>query len=224
MSHLEALQEIATANGGNRAFGETGYAASVDYVYGLVSALPGTRAWTQDFPAWYGGVRSVELRVADAAEPTYVHGLTYSPSTGPEGVTAALVAGPAGAAGCDAAGYADLDVAGKIVLVERFRCPTGGTLAGRVVPAAAAGAAAVLIYSDGPSRPTAGSLGTPDPDHHVPAGFIARDDGLALLARLEAGEDVSVYFQQTQVVEERITQNVFVETEGGDPDNVIVVG
>src|SRR3954462_11274373 len=30
--HLEALQRIADANGGNRASGSTGYAASVDYV------------------------------------------------------------------------------------------------------------------------------------------------------------------------------------------------
>lgn len=42
-------------------------------------------------------------------------------------------------------------------------------------------------------------------------------------ARLEAGETLEAYFQQTQIIEERITQNIFVETEGGDPNNVIVV-
>ena len=32
MAHLTKLQEIADANGGNRALGSPGYAASVDYV------------------------------------------------------------------------------------------------------------------------------------------------------------------------------------------------
>lgn len=57
----------------------------------------------------------------------------------------------------------------------------------------------------------------------MPGGFINQVDGLAIKERLEAGEKLEVYFQQTQTIEERITQNVFVETEGGDPDNVIVV-
>ena len=57
----------------------------------------------------------------------------------------------------------------------------------------------------------------------MPGGFINQVDGHAIKERLEAGETIEAYFQQTQVIEERITQNVFVETEGGDPDNVIVV-
>lgn len=154
----------------------------------------------------------------------YVHGLSYSPSTSEEGVTAELVLGPEGAAGCDVANYDGLDVEGKIVLTQRFRCPTGGTLAGRVAPAAARGAAAVLIYSDLTTKPTAGSLGEVDLDKYAPAGFIFKADGEKLKERIEAGETVEAYFQQTQVVEERITQNVFVETEEGDPENVIVLG
>jgi Zn-dependent M28 family amino/carboxypeptidase len=100
----------------------------------------------------------------------------------------------------------------------------GGTLAGRVRPAAAAGAAAVIIYHDITTNVTAGSLGDPDPDEFVPAGFINLADGEAIKARLDAGETLEAHFQQTQVIEERITQNVVVETEGGDPDNVIVLG
>ena len=57
----------------------------------------------------------------------------------------------------------------------------------------------------------------------MPGGFINQADGQAIKERLEAGEKLEAYFQQTQIIEERITQNVFVETEGGDPDNVIVV-
>ncbi|TDZ67613.1 putative leucine aminopeptidase 2 [Colletotrichum trifolii] len=222
MANLEALNEIAFANGGNRAFGLPGYAASVGYVWNRVSNITGTKAWKQDFSAIFGQVTSINLSVD--GESIYVFGLTYSPSTSPEGITTELVLGPAGEAGCDAAYYAGLDVTDKIVLVQRFRCPTGGTLAGRVRPAAAAGAAAVLVYHDITTNATAGSLSAPDPEGFVPAGFINLADGEKLKARLDAGETVQAHFQQTQIVEDRVTQNVFVETEEGDPHNVIMLG
>lgn len=221
MSNLKDLQEIATNNGGNRAFGLPGYAASVDYIWKRISKVKGTKAWKQDFPALFAFVDSIELTVDE--ESIYVYGLTYSPSTSEEGITAEVVVGPDGAAGCDASSYDGLDVEGKIVLVQRFRCPTGGTLAGRVRPAAAAGASAVIIYNDVPTKVTAGSLSAPDPDTLVPAGFINLEDGEKLKERINAGETVTAHFQQTQTIEERVTQNVFVETAGGDPNNVIMV-
>jgi hypothetical protein len=220
-AHLDQFDEIGSANGGNRAFGLPGFDASVDYIWSHVGHVNGTRAWKQDFAAWFARVETISLRAAD--EDLYVYGLSYSPSTPAEGITAELVAGPAGEAGCSTAGYEGIDVTGKIVLIQRFRCPTGGTLAGRVKPAAELGAAAVIVYSDITTKPTAGSLGEVNLEAYVPAGFIYKADGEALLARLEAGETIETYFQQTQTVEERITQNVFVETEQGDPSNVIVV-
>ncbi|CRK49031.1 hypothetical protein BN1723_016985 [Verticillium longisporum] len=154
----------------------------------------------------------------------YIYGISYSPSTPKEGITSEIVLGPAGAAGCDAKNYEGLDVKGKIVLTQRFRCPTGGTLAGRVRPAAAAGAAGVIIYHDIETLPTAGSLGEVNMSAYVSTGFIRKADGEALVARIQAGEKVVGFFQHDQLVEERITQNVFVETEEGDPHNVIVLG
>ncbi|MEZ5209222.1 MAG: hypothetical protein R2690_20135, partial [Acidimicrobiales bacterium] len=38
LEHLEALQAIGDANGGNRAFDEPGYDASVDYVAGRLES------------------------------------------------------------------------------------------------------------------------------------------------------------------------------------------
>ncbi|KAJ2994664.1 hypothetical protein NUW58_g1496 [Xylaria curta] len=206
-SHLEALDKIAAANGGNRAFGLPGYAASVDYVYEKISKIKGAKAWKQDFPSLFNYVQSIELKFND--ESVYVYGLTYSPSTPDEGITSELVLGPEGALGCDAANYAGLDVKGKVVLVQRFQCPSGGTLAGRVRPAAASGAVAVIVYNNLRLRP---------------AGFINQADGVALKQRLQAGEKIETYFQQDQIIEERITQNVFLESKDGDPDNVIVLG
>lgn len=220
MKNLRTLDRIASAHGGNRAFGLPGYQASVDYIWDRVSSLPGTKAWKQDFSSLFDMVESIELRVDN--EPIPVYGLTYSPSTSKEGLTAEIVSGVDGDAGCLDGSYGDW-VKGKIVWVKRGRCPTGGTLAGRLLPAARAGAAAVIIYNDSPTNITGGTLSTSDKDH-VPGGFINQAEGLRIKARLDAGEKLHGYFQQTQIVEQRATQNVFVEIEKGDPENVIMVG
>ncbi|KAH8157245.1 hypothetical protein CIB48_g11004 [Xylaria polymorpha] len=190
--------KIASANGGNRAFGLPGYAASVDYVWEKVSKIKGAKAWKQDFPSLFNYVESIELKFNN--ESIYVYGLTYSPSTPDEGITADLVLGPEGTSGCDATNYAGLDV-----------------------EAAASGALAVIVYNNVETNVTAGTLSSPSADF-VPAGFINQADGLALKKRLQAGEKIEVYFQQEQIVEERITQNVFLESKDGDPNNVVVLG
>jgi Zn-dependent M28 family amino/carboxypeptidase len=222
MQNLRDLDNIAKANGGNRAFGFPGYDASRDYVMSRVDKGGKFKAWTQDFPALFNDVESISFRVD--GEDIYVFGLTYSPSTTPEGVTLPLVLGPEGTAACDAANYAGLDIEGKIVLVERGTCPTGGTLAGKVRPAVAAGAANVIIYNNVSPKVTGGTLSAPDPVGYRSSGFINQDDGQRLKARLQAGEELEAYFQQTQTIEERITQNVIAESKGGDPHNVIMLG
>ncbi|RYP82874.1 hypothetical protein DL770_005481 [Monosporascus sp. CRB-9-2] len=157
-SHLEALNAIAFENGnGNRAFGLPGYAASVDYIWSHIANVTGIRAWKQDFPAWFGLVESTSFKVDD--KELYVYGITYSPFTSEGGVSSEIVLGPPDEEGYYAANYNGLDVKGKIVLTQRCRCPTGGTLAGRVRPAKEAGAAAVIIYHDLTTTPTAGSMG-----------------------------------------------------------------
>jgi Zn-dependent M28 family amino/carboxypeptidase len=222
MGNLQKLQEIATANGGNRAFGLPGYAASVDYILSRTKKSNDFITWTQDFPALFAKVESIDFSVDNTSY--HVVGLTYSPSTTKEGLTAPLVLGVFGPEGCTKEAYAGLDVKDKIVLVQRGSCPDGTTLAGRLRPAAAAGAASVIIYSDLTTPVTGGSLSAPDPENYVPGAYINKADGEALRARIEAGESVQAHFQQTQVVETRITQNVFTETKGGDPTNVIMLG
>ncbi|KAK0650037.1 hypothetical protein B0T16DRAFT_326164 [Cercophora newfieldiana] len=221
MANLVALNNIALDNGGNRAFGLPGYQASVDYVYQKVSNIPHTKPWKQSFSGLFNRIESLDLRID--GEPIYVSGLTYSPSTAKEGLAAEVVHGPEGISGCNDTSYKDLDVSGKVVLIQRWRCDTGGTLAGRMVPAARAGAAAVIIYNDAEANVTGGTLSAQSPDH-VPGGFINLADGLKIKERLAAGDRVQAYFQQTQIVEQRKTENVFVETEGGDAENVIVLG
>lgn len=222
MGNLEALQAIAEANGGNRAFGLPGYAASVDYIVSQTKNATNFRTWVQDFPALFNRVDSIKFSISNTSY--YVIGLSYSPSTAAEGITAPLVLGISGPEGCTNEAYDNLDVKDKIVLVQRGTCPDGTTLAGRMKPAAAAGAAAVIIYSDVTSQVTAGTLSNPNPEEYVSTGYINKADGEPLVARLQAGEAIEAYFQQTQIVETRITQNVFSETIDGDPDNVVMLG
>ncbi|KAM5344656.1 hypothetical protein ACJ41O_013191 [Fusarium nematophilum] len=222
MRNLHKLNDIAYDNGGNRAFGLPGYDASVDFIYKEVSKLKGFKAWKQDFPALFTETTAAEVTVDDETFRTVA--LTYTPSTPEEGITRELVHGPEGSAGCDAANYDGLDVEGKIVLVERGLCPDATTFAGKLKAAAAAGADAVVIYNSDPAKLTAGSLSAPNPEEYVPAGLIDQEPGQALKARLDAGETVEAFVKIVQLIEERITQNVFAETKGGDDSNLVVLG
>lgn len=222
MGNLEAFDSIAKKNGGNRAFGLPGYAASVKYILQKTEKSKYYKTWVQDFPALFNRVDSIKFSVGNTSY--HVVGLSYSPSTTPEGLTLPLVLGASGPEGCTNESYNNLDVKDKIVLVQRGTCPDGTTLAGRVKPAVAAGAAAVILYSDVTTKVTAGTLSNPDPVAYRSTGYINKVDGEALVARLNAGEAVEAYFQQTQIVETRITQNVFTETISGDPTNVVMLG
>lgn len=222
MGNLIKLDSIAKANGGNRAFGFPGYAASVEYILSRTKNSTNFNTWVQDFPALFNHVDSITFSVDN--QSYHVIGLSYSPSTSKEGITATLVQGATGPEGCTNESYNDLDVEGKIVLVQRGSCPDGTTLAGRLKPAAAAGAIAVIIYSDVETPVTGGTLSNPNPEEYVPGGYINKVDGEALVARMQAGEQITAYFQQTQSIETKITQNIFSETKDGDPSNVIMLG
>jgi hypothetical protein len=117
MQNLHSLEKIADTNGGNRAFGTPGFAASRDFIVEQISKYSTVKAWTQDFPAKYTEVKSIALRVG---ETNYsINALTYSPSTSDEGIRAPLVLAPSGNVSCTAKAYEGLDIKGKIVLVER---------------------------------------------------------------------------------------------------------
>lgn len=219
ISNLQTLNDIAYAHGGNRAFGYPGYAASVDFIFEEVSKLKGFTAWKQDFPALFTNTTAADVTVGEEKLRTVA--LTYTPSTEEGGVTAEFVLAPEGADGCDAANYED--ATGKVVLVERGLCPDQTTFAGKVRAGAAAGAVAVVLYNSDSSQLTAGSLSMPSPDY-VPAALIDQEPGLAIKARIEAGETVETHTTIIQLIEEHITQNVFVETNGGDAENLVMLG
>lgn len=123
--HLQELQRIADANGGNRAAGTPGYDRSVDYVAGLLTRA-GFRVETPSFPFDQFGVDAETLAVGGVPGPA-VTALEYSPTTPPGGVTAPLVVAPDVPAdptpGCELSDYANLPARGAVVLVRRGVCP-----------------------------------------------------------------------------------------------------
>lgn len=225
LSTLRSLADIAASNGGNRAFGLPGYRASADFILAQLSHHKhSVNVKEQEFESTFSFVDEIQLNVL-GEDPIFILGLIYSPSTPAEGVTRELVLGPEGEAGCSKEGYDGLGypVMDKIVLVQRFKCPDNSTYGGRIRPAAAAGAKAVIIYHDEAPKPTGGTLYSPDPVGYRPSGIIHLADGLKWKKRLEGGEKLEVFFKQLQTIENRKTWNIIAETKSGDPNNVIVV-
>ncbi|KAL8381903.1 hypothetical protein RB595_005924 [Gaeumannomyces hyphopodioides] len=222
---IDSFQQIATANGGNRAFGRPGYDASVRYVTDRLSKLgAGVRVQTQNFTATYASNWIGDIALNGVAAQGF--GVWYSPSTPEGGLTAQLVDGPAGQAACGAAGYSGRDVRGKVVLVERGSCPSygAGYLEGRMLPAAAAGAAGIVIIDDLSGTRSAGGFSRAARPGDIPTGFLSRADGRALRARLQGGESITINMKTGNSIDRRVTQNIIAETVGGDASKTIVFG
>ena len=118
MTHLEAFQAIADANGGNRAAGTPGYEASAEYVEKTLRDA-GYTTERQYFPFFYEMVHETSLtEVSPDAGPVENTPMSYSQPTPEGGVTGELAA-PATATGCDAGAYAGANLDGMIALVSR---------------------------------------------------------------------------------------------------------
>ncbi|MFB9878067.1 M28 family metallopeptidase [Planobispora siamensis] len=155
--HLDKFQEIATANGGNRAAGTAGYDASLAYVQDKLRKA-GYRTSTTDveFPIkWEEFSPSVLQQITPEAK-TYTNGpdfVTVASSSGGD-VTAPIqvvdpVIPPApnpntSTAGCEASDFAGF-TPGNIALIQRGTCP----FVDKATNAKAAGAAGVIFFNEG---------------------------------------------------------------------------
>src|SRR3954464_2671773 len=136
--HLEELQRIADANGGNRALATPGYDASVEYVARTLRDA-GYTVETPEFAARSFSAQEVRLTVDGALTASSV--LSFSPATPAGGITAPLaVLAQDETSGCEAADFANIP-AGAVVLARRGGCPFGVKSAN----AGTARAAAVLV-------------------------------------------------------------------------------
>jgi len=229
LKHLEALQAIADANGGDRAAGRAGYNASVDYVVGQLQAA-GYSPVVQPFQFAYTEENSELIRRSPLPR-TFVNGTDFlrnrfdsgvpeGTATGPL-VNVDLLINPSGPAnsstsGCEAADFAGFP-AGAVALVQRGTC--GFNV--KVLNAQAAGASAVIVMNEGQPGRTGlvGMIGDAT-GLHIPAVFATFDTGVNLATTPGSVVTVTVDF----TAETRTAYNVLAETAGGNPDNVVMAG
>ena len=207
--HLEELQRIADAHGGNRAVGSPGFDASADYVAGAL------RAAGFDVSVPEVVVRSYTAgneRLAVGGTPVAARALGLSPAA-PDGVSGPLVVLDQDAtSGCEAADHTDRSRA-AVVLIRRGTCPFGQ----KVQVAADAGAVAVVVANSEDGPLTRATLGAPGA---VPALGVSRADGDLLATRAGAPTTVAL----TARTEEVRTHNVVAQTRTGNPGSVVVAG
>lgn len=238
--HQAAFQAIADDNGGTRAAGTPGYDASVEYVVERLTAA-GYNVTLDEFPFLFfppgvlrqtapvtvnhetgvftaSGVGDVSASVT----PVDINlTLPRANTSGCDGayteaaVGAAIVADPAGPD--DFAGFP----AGNIALIQRGGC----SFALKAYNAQAAGASAMILFNQGndPTREglIVGTLvvaaGTPGPVT-IPVVGASFASGVSLA---QPGSVATVTVSAPQ----NVTQvNVLAESQGGDPNNVVMAG
>ena len=227
MEHLENLQGIADANGGTRASGTPGYAASRDYVVDRLKAAGYSPTVQEfDFP-FYRELAAAQMDRVAPTPKTYTVGtdfasMTYSgsgevtapvqnvsltiPQTNAPGTTVS---------GCSMAEFAGF-TPGNIALIQRGTCTFGE----KAVNAQAAGASAVIIMNEGqPGRTDviAGTLGAPSVT--IPVLGTSYANGVELS---QPGTVLHVKTSTESAI--RQTWNVLAETKSGNADNIVMAG
>ncbi|MBG0727552.1 M28 family peptidase [Mycobacterium avium] len=214
MAHLRALQNIANANGGNRADGTPGFQASVDYV---AKALrdKGFDVQTPQFDRLYPvSPGKPTLTVAGRGYP--VDQASMLVQTPPGGLTGPAVR-PAQPSGCAASDYPGALPKGAIAVVDDTRC----SVVDKQNSAVARGASALIVVSapDGHGAPP--TLFTPGyyKQLSVPVAVV-NPSGAAALAG--AGGPVRLILDAVNV---KVTsRNVVAQTKTGSAHEVIMVG
>ncbi len=227
--HLEELQAIANANGGNRFSGLPGHDASVDYAVNVFEKA-GYQTSTQQFNYLASTVLGPGVLEQTAPTPTtYVQNVDwgYLQQSDPGNVTAPVTAidiqlglGNTSTSGCEMADFAGFP-AGNIALMQRGTC----TFEQKIENAAAAGAVGAVLFNQG-------NADTPDRTGIPAVTFGATNtSGIpGVGATYARGVEwvntpgLVMHLFADLVREEMTTYNVLAETPGGDADNVVMAG
>ncbi|GAA3713183.1 aminopeptidase PaaP [Nonomuraea antimicrobica] len=226
--HLDVLQAIADANGGNRATGTPGYDASRDYVAGklrragykvTLQPINYVESWSENSPP-----------VLDLTAPgakSYVPNedfFSFQPS--PAGDVTAQVQAvdltlppapvPSSTSGCEESDFAGF-TAGRIALIQRGTC----AFVQKVQNAKTAGASGIIVFNEGqPGRTDAYPLDIGEWRAGIPMVFADFAVGAELAGT--AGATVRLKVDANLVL--GTTDNVIAESRFGDPRNVVMVG
>jgi Zn-dependent M28 family amino/carboxypeptidase len=213
--HLEALQAIASANGGTRAVDTAGFTASLDYVQNTMTAA----GWdVSRVPFEYDGINLATQQVS----PTpHDYESIAAIASGSGDITAPIAAVDihldpprASTSGCEADDFAGFP-SGAIALMQRGTC----NFSLKVANAEAAGALAVIIFNQGntPDRePLNIRPDLSDNPADVPVVMVSFQDGAALASALTARVQVE-FFTAT-------SYNIIADLHGVNDDNIVMAG
>jgi Zn-dependent M28 family amino/carboxypeptidase len=229
--HVRALQEIAIANGGNRAAGTTGYDRSADYVAErLREAGYVVRFEEFTFPFFEERGPPIVSIASTESEftPLAAAAIRTLANSGVGEVTARLQAvdlslsdsaepGPS-TSGCEASDFERFE-RGATALLRRGTCP----FQVKVENATAAGAAGVIIMNEGRTRERANAFaGRLVRVASIPVVGIAFEPGRLLASALSRGESVVTRIQVDAEAGLRTTRNVLADRASGSADTIVI--
>ncbi len=223
--HLRALQDIAIANGGNRAAGTPGYDRSAEYVAERLKDAGYTVRFEEfEFPFFEDRAPPVLVTGQPDGE-TAVRTLTNSGSADVTGrlraVNLQLDAGPpaASTSGCEASDFAGFE-RGAVALIRRGTCP----FQTKVEHAAEAGAIGAVIMNEGTKGRTDVFSGLMNKPAAIPVVGISYERGRALDVASRADGGATVRLAVDAVTGKRATRNVLAEMGATGSGPLIVVG
>ncbi len=225
-AHLQALQAVAAASGGNRAAGTPGFDRSVDYVAGRLKAA-GYEVRLENFEFPYFEERSPPILKPDPDGASLVvppDALRTLANSGAGTVAARLqpvdFPVPADSApstsGCEPSDFHGFDP-GAIALVRRGTCP----FQTKVEKAEAAGATGVIVANSGPAGVFAGRLTRPV---RVPVVGVSPAVGQSLDEAVRANPGFTVRLAVDAQAGTRSTRNLFADASAGPAAETVVVG
>ena len=223
MEHLQAFQQIADENDGNRAADTSGYEASVDYVVETLEAA-GWQVSIDEFDYLVPIPTIQQLTPQNITQPSgyFSEGSAEGSVTGNVIPVDLAIANPAAStSGCEATDFAGLDFSGSsdIALVQRGTCEFGV----KARNAQNAGAEAVVIMNQGNAPDRTGVItnvtliGANPTALDIPVVNTSFDAGVALA---QPGSTATV----SMFTENHPQKNVIAELPGVNPDNVVMAG
>ncbi len=228
--HLRALQDIATASGGNRAAGTPGYDRSAEYVSEQL-AKAGYRVRFEEFEFPFFQERSPAVLVVNTAggaqQPASTGAVRTLSNSGSGDVTARLRAvnlqlgaepPAASASGCEGGDFKDFE-RGAVALIRRGTCQ----FQTKVENAVAAGAVGIIIMNEGTDGRKDAFSGQLTKLVQVPVVGIPYAFGSTLGIEAQAG-GVTVHLAVDAVAGKRPSRNVVAETSGSGDGSWIMVG